>query len=58
MKWFALAMSVLYVVVGCLLLLTTALPAVGTYRSAIGAVLIVYGLLRSVLWYRKNKAEG
>lgn len=58
MKWFALVMSLLYVVTGCLLLLTAALPMIQAYRSAIGGVLIAYGLVRGVLWVRKNKAAG
>lgn len=58
MKWFALVMSLLYVVAGCLLLFTTAMPAIDTFRTAIGAVLIAYGVIRGVVWIRKNKAEG
>ncbi len=58
MKWFALVMSLLYVVAGCLLLFTTAIPVIQEYRAAIGGVLVVYGAVRGVIWYRKNKAEG
>lgn len=58
MKWFALVMSLLYVVAGCLLLFTTAIPFVQAYRPVIGGVLVAYGLVRGVLWLRKNKAEG
>lgn len=58
MKWFALAMSLLYVVAGCLLLLTTAMPMVQEYRTAIGGVLVAYGVVRGVIWLRKNRAEG
>lgn len=55
MKWFALAMSMLYVAAGCLLLFTDALPMIDVYRSAIGSVLLAYGLIRGVLWYRKDR---
>lgn len=58
MKWFALVMSLLYVVAGCLLLFTTAIPVVQEYRSAIGGVLVAYGVIRGVIWLRKNRAEG
>lgn len=58
MKWFALVMSGLYVVAGCLLLFTDALPMIDVYRQGIGGVLLGYGLLRGVMWYRKDRRSG
>ena len=54
MKWFSLCMSVAYIVLGCLLLFTPMLEEViDMYRSAIGGVLIGYGVLRGGLWLRR-----
>jgi len=56
---FALAMSAVYVLCGVLVGFTAAarnlLPH---YRPAIASVLIGYGLLRFILWWRKRKDTG
>ncbi|MEZ4808659.1 MAG: hypothetical protein R2815_14440 [Flavobacteriales bacterium] len=61
MKWFALVMSVVYVIAGCLLIFTSfAADVIRDYRMVLGGVLIGYGLLRGSLWVRKHnesKAE-
>ncbi len=57
MKWFAVFMSVVYIVAGCIMLFTNiAGDVVSQYRTIFGAVLVGYGVLRGVLWFRKNKA--
>ena len=59
MKWFSLCMSVVYIVLGCLLLFTPLLQnVIDTYRSAIGGVLIGYGVLRGGLWIRRYRSES
>ena len=55
MKWFAVFMSVVYIVAGCIMLFTNiAGDVVSQYRTIFGAVLVGYGVLRGVLWFRKN----
>lgn len=54
MKYFALVMCAFYVAAGCALLLTSWLAdIIHNYRSVIGAVLLIYGLVRGVMWWRK-----
>lgn len=57
MKWFALAMSALYIVAGCLLLFTSMLQMIQVYRAPIGGVLLAYGVIRGAMWYRKASEE-
>jgi hypothetical protein len=55
LRAFALFMSVFYIACGCVLLFTDALKDVITqWRTAIGAVLVGYGLVRLVIWYVKR----
>ena len=53
MKWFALAMSMLYIVVGGMLLFTESLWQVTRYRIPLGILLMVYGVVRGFMWRRK-----
>jgi uncharacterized membrane protein HdeD (DUF308 family) len=54
MKYFALAMSVVYLVVGCLFLFTPFLSLqVTQFRTPLGLVLVAYGIIRGILWQRK-----
>lgn len=54
MKYFALAMSVLYVVAGCAFLFTTVfIRLIPNYRLPIGLLLLGYGVVRAYLWRRK-----
>lgn len=55
MKYFALTMSVLYAVVGCLILFTNFLyPQISRFRVPLGVVLLVYGAVRGFMWQRKQ----
>lgn len=55
MKYFALTMSVIYAVVGCLILFTNFLyPQVSRFRIPLGVVLLVYGAVRGFMWQRKQ----
>lgn len=57
MKWFAVFMSVVYIIAGCVLLFTDiASEVVSEYRTMLGAVLIGYGVVRGGLWLRKQSA--
>ncbi len=59
MKYFALAMSVLYVLAGCAFLFTDALMRlVPDYRLPIGLLLLGYGVVRAYLWRRKYADEA
>lgn len=59
MKWFSLCMSVVYIVLGCLLLFTPMLEnVIDTYRSGVGGVLIGYGVLRGGLWIRRWRSDN
>ncbi|MFZ1617112.1 MAG: hypothetical protein WAT41_07155 [Flavobacteriales bacterium] len=54
MKYFALAMSLIYVVAGALLLFTNFLGLeITQFRVPLGCVLVGYGILRGYLWRRK-----
>ncbi|MBS1582247.1 MAG: hypothetical protein JST66_08625 [Bacteroidetes bacterium] len=54
MKYFALAMSAVYVLAGCAFLFTDALVQfIPRFRLPIGLVLVGYGILRFFLWRRK-----
>ena len=55
MRWFALAMSAIYIIVGCLFLFTdVALDTVPRFRPGLATVLITYGLLRGWKWMRSQ----
>jgi hypothetical protein len=55
MKYFALAMSLVYVLFGCLFLFTDFLYwQIMRYRVPLGLVLLGYGILRTFMWRRKN----
>lgn len=59
LSWFALAMSVFYLVMGLLFLTTDVLIGpLPHYRPAIGGVLLGYGLLRGWMWFRKRQNEA
>lgn len=59
MKYFALAMSVLYVLAGCAFLFTNAfLQLIPNYRLLIGLLLLGYGVVRAYLWRRKYADEA
>ena len=54
MKYFALVMSTLYVLAGCLFLFTDVLAEqIGTFRVPLGLMLVGYGVVRAYLWRRK-----
>lgn len=54
MKWFALVMSVIYVVVGAMLLLDeTFFSQITRFRMPLGVLLVVYGVVRAFMWRRK-----
>jgi uncharacterized membrane protein HdeD (DUF308 family) len=58
MKYFGLVMSAFYLAVGLGFLFTNMLAElVPTWRTAIGAVITGYGLLRFYMWWRK-RASG
>jgi len=55
MKYFALVMSVLYMVVGGLILFTNFMyPQISRFRVPLGALLLGYGVVRGILWRRKQ----
>lgn len=55
MKYFALVMSMVYAVAGCLLVFTNFMyPQISRFRIPLGLVLVVYGLVRGVMWQRKQ----
>ncbi len=55
MRWFALAMSAIYIIVGCLFLITdVALDLIPHFRPALAVVLITYGVLRGWKWMRNQ----
>ncbi len=62
MKYFALAMSALYVLIGCLFLFTDVLlEQIPDFRLPLGLLLAGYGVVRAFLWRRKyadQNAEG
>lgn len=54
MKYFALVMSTLYVLAGCLFLFTDVLAEqISTFRAPLGLMLVGYGVVRAYLWRRK-----
>lgn len=54
MKYFALFMCVVYVLVGCLFLFTNALAQhIPHLRLPLGLLLVGYGAVRAYLWRRK-----
>ncbi len=54
MKYFALAMSVLYVLAGCAFLFTDAfVQLIPKYRLVLGLLLLGYGVVRAYMWRRK-----
>jgi hypothetical protein len=54
MKYFALAMSTLYVLAGCALLFTPWLgDIIRSFRIPIGLLLLIYGVVRAYMWRRK-----
>lgn len=58
MKYFALAMSLLYMIAGAMLLFTNFLAMEITgFRVPLGLVLVGYGILRWFMW-RKKQAQG
>ena len=59
MKYFALAMSALYVLVGCGFLFTNSLIAyMPRYRMPLGLLLVGYGIVRFYMWWKKNAQAG
>ncbi|MBP8824056.1 MAG: hypothetical protein KBH07_10455 [Flavobacteriales bacterium] len=55
MKYFALVMSMAYIVVGALILFADGfLPQVTRFRVPLGLILLGYGVLRAVMWKRKD----
>lgn len=55
MRYFALVMSLAYVAVGALVLLNEGfLPQISRFRLPLGIVLVAYGVLRGVMWQRKD----
>lgn len=59
MKYFALAMSAIYVAAGLALLLTDALIGlVPRFRLPLALLLMGYGIVRFVLWRKKYAQAG
>ena len=59
MKYFALAMSALYIVAGLLLMLTDAMSErIAAFRIPLGAVLVLYGAMRGWIWWKKYGPNG
>ena len=55
MKYFALAMSLVYVAAGAMILFTDFLyPQISRFRVPLGLVLVVYGVVRGIWWQRKQ----
>lgn len=55
MKWFALIMSAIYLVVGLLLLSDqTFFSQISRYRMPMGGLLVGYGVMRGFMWWRKS----
>lgn len=55
MKYFALTMSVVYVLAGCLILFTNFLsPEITRFRVPFGTLLVIYGGVRGFMWQRKQ----
>lgn len=55
MKYFALTMSVVYVLAGLMILFTTFLsPEITRFRVPLGIVLVVYGVVRGFMWRQKQ----
>lgn len=58
MKYFALTMSVVYVLAGVMILFTNFMaPEISRYRIPLGLVLVVYGVVRGFMW-RQKQAEN
>lgn len=55
MKYFALVMSVAYMLVGTMILVAPGfLPQLTRFRLPLGVILVGYGALRAVMWKRKD----
>lgn len=55
MKYFALVMSVVYLTIGGLILFTNFMyPQVIRFRVPLGLVLVIYGIIRGLMWRRKE----
>lgn len=55
MKYFALTMSVVYLLAGCMILFTDFLsPEITRFRLPLGIVLVVYGIIRGFMWRQKQ----
>jgi hypothetical protein len=54
MKYFALVMSTLYVLAGCLFIFTDVLQEqITSFRLPLGLMFVGYGVVRAYLWRRK-----
>jgi hypothetical protein len=59
MKYFALAMSAIYVAAGLALLFSNALiELIPRFRIPLGVLLAGYGIVRFVLWRKKNAQQA
>ena len=59
MKYFSLAMSLLYIAVALLLLFTDAMSErIASFRVPLGLVLLAYGAMRGWIWWRKFGPNG
>lgn len=55
MKYFALTMSVVYLLAGCMILFTNFLsPEISRFRIPLGLVLVAYGVIRGFMWRQKQ----
>ena len=55
MKYFALTMSVVYLLAGCMILFTNFLShEISRFRIPFGILLVVYGGVRGFMWQRKQ----
>lgn len=55
MKYFALTMSVVYVLAGCMILFTNFLSQeISRFRLPLGLVLVAYGVIRGFMWRQKQ----
>lgn len=54
MKYFSLVMSLFYVVAGAMILFTNMLPQISRFRIPLGLILVVYGIIRGIMWRTKQ----
>ena len=59
MKYFAVAMSALYVLAGCAFVFSNALiNYIPRYRIPLGLLLVGYGVIRFFMWRKRSSAQA